>query len=426
MGSKTARARGGSKGGGMGPGQSMAMAGNTGLASFSEADINKVQQAKRQFEKATGRDTPSSYADIGREIGELGSKYRRPVQINPSLGAFSDDSGRMYTPSDFDARGNMMAFTATPPTLGQMFGDMGRAVTGYNSLQYPAGANVPVMSRTRGLAEVLAKVAIPGSIGMNIARDLFSRFFPGQEEEETATDPRIVSGAYDALRRSNADRGFAPEGFTFPTDIQREVGPTVDLRKPTIEEMETIPITETGAIPIIESGDTTKPGPTIADYLSAGYGGQRISPEQQDLIDEFMEADERLQKRDTAEEVQGPSPQYLTDVESAFMYPKDYTIPFTDIQIPSLGNAIESAVTSGQGFDAGQNLTPAGEAVYDRLVEEFNFSPEDALERIKVLNNAGVKNTSVGALFADGGLTTTVPPKEGPMSAGVASLFKNK
>ena len=139
-----------------------------------------------------------------------------------------------------------------------------------------------------------------------------------------------------------------------------------------------------------------------------------------------MEADERLQKRDTAEEVQGPSPQYLTDVESAFMYPKDYTIPFTDIQIPSLGNAIESAVTSGQGFDAGQNLTPAGEAVYDRLVEEFNFSPEDALERIKVLNNAGVKNTSVGALFADGGLTTTVPPKEGPMSAGVASLFKNK
>ena len=99
MGSKTARATGGTKGGGMGPMQSMAMAGNTGLASFSKADINKVQQAKQQFQKATGRDTPSSYAAIGKEIGELGSKYRRPVQLNPGLGAFSDGSGRMYTMS---------------------------------------------------------------------------------------------------------------------------------------------------------------------------------------------------------------------------------------------------------------------------------------------------------------------------------------
>jgi len=33
----------------MGPGQSMAMAGNTGLATFSENQINKVQDAIRHF-----------------------------------------------------------------------------------------------------------------------------------------------------------------------------------------------------------------------------------------------------------------------------------------------------------------------------------------------------------------------------------------
>ena len=411
MGSKTARASGGSKGGGMGPGQSMAMAGNTGLASFSEADINKVQQAKRQFEKATGRDTPSSYAAIGREIGEIGSKYRRPVQINPSLGAFSDDSGRMYTPSDFDARGNMMAFTATPPTLGQMFGDMGRAVTGYNSLQYPAGANVPVMSRTRGLADVLAKIAIPGSIGMNIARDLFSRFFPGQEEEEEGT----------------VNRGFAPEGFTFPADLpQRNIqeetaGPTVDLRTPTIEEMKTTNV--------LQSGDF---GPTIDEYLSAGYGGQRVSPEQQALLEE---------------------------IQPKFMYPEDYTLPFTDIKIPSLGYAIEDLITGGTGFDAtktvspeaqpnisevgdqgiyevGPNLvgvgpemgifndpfdrssgyTPGLQTYRDNLIAQ-GISPEQADQMTRNLAAYGYK---------EGGLTDTIPPERGPMSEGVASLFKNK
>ena len=41
---------------GMGPGQSMAMAGNTGLASFTQKDIEKVQQAKREYNEFTGRD----------------------------------------------------------------------------------------------------------------------------------------------------------------------------------------------------------------------------------------------------------------------------------------------------------------------------------------------------------------------------------
>jgi hypothetical protein len=62
----------------------------------------------------------------------------------------------------FDSRGNLMLFTAKPPTLGQMFGDMGRAFTGYDSLKYPKqefqgpfpvgqNRNLPYMETTPGM-----------------------------------------------------------------------------------------------------------------------------------------------------------------------------------------------------------------------------------------------------------------------------------
>jgi len=65
---------------------------------------------------------------------------------------------------------------------------------------------------------------------------------------------------------------------------------------------------------------------------------------------------------------------------------------------------------------AGIDLSSAGQAYYDSLIEQ-GMSPIEAEQQVKVLAGYGYK---------DGGLTTTVPPKEGPMSAGVASLFKNK
>ena len=195
---------------------------------------------------------------------------------------------------------------------------------------------------------------------------------------------------------------------------------------------------------VTESGDF---GPTIDEYLSAGYGGQRVSPEQQDLLEE---------------------------IQPKFMYPESYTLPFTDIEIPSLGRAIENIVTGGTGFDAtktvspeaqpniiaetaeipyepkpnifgltdegtyevGPNLigvgpemgifndpfdrssgyTPGLQTYYDNLIAS-GVSPEEAERMTLNLSAYGYK---------DGGLTKTVPPKEGPMSAGVASLFKNK
>ena len=120
---------------GMSPGQSMAMAGNTGLAGLRERDVSNLQAGT---ERAGNK---MSFADLGRAANEMGSKYMRPVQINRSF--FGDDSGRQVTPSMLDSQGNFMPFTARPPSLPQLFGDASRAFTGYNSLKYPATGPMP-------------------------------------------------------------------------------------------------------------------------------------------------------------------------------------------------------------------------------------------------------------------------------------------
>ena len=114
---------------GMSPGQSMAMARNTGLAGLRERDVYNLQAGT---ERAGNK---MSFAELGRAANERGSKSMRPVQINTSF--FGDDSGRQVTPSMLDSQGNFMPFTAKPPTLPQLFGDVSRAFTGYNSLKYP-------------------------------------------------------------------------------------------------------------------------------------------------------------------------------------------------------------------------------------------------------------------------------------------------
>jgi hypothetical protein len=120
---------------GMSPGQSRAMAGNTGLAGLNERDVYKLQAGT---ERAGNK---MSFADLGRAANEMGSKYRRPVQVNKSF--FGDDSGRQVTPSMLNSQGNFMPFTATLPNFSPLFGDASRAFTGYNSLKYPATGPMP-------------------------------------------------------------------------------------------------------------------------------------------------------------------------------------------------------------------------------------------------------------------------------------------
>ena len=170
---------------GMGPGQSMAMAGNTGLASFKEKDINRVQQEKRAYNEFSGRDRNerASYTDIGQEIDELASKYRRPVKIADGFGAYSDGSGRAYTPNDFNADGSFRSFTASRPTFSQVMGDAGRAFKGYNSINYdnPGQGYSPVsMQRTPGMIEqgILSPLTTMAKAALGATNDLAGKIKP--------------------------------------------------------------------------------------------------------------------------------------------------------------------------------------------------------------------------------------------------------
>ena len=170
---------------GMGPGQSMAMAGNTGLASFKEKDINRVQQEKRAYNDFSGRDRNerASYTDIGQEIDELASKYRRPVKIADGFGAYSDGSGRAYTPNDFNADGSFRSFTASRPTFSQVMGDAGRAFKGYNSINYdnPGQGYSPVsMQRTPGMIEqgILSPLTTMAKAALGATNDLAGKIKP--------------------------------------------------------------------------------------------------------------------------------------------------------------------------------------------------------------------------------------------------------
>jgi len=200
---------------GMGPGQSRAMAGNTGLASATEKQANTISRGLRNL----GKD--SSFKSIGQNIGEIGSKYRRPANVEDyarkmdmiNQGFANEKPATTFVGPDGiprinfngtglkDAQGRTILsmmnpqLNASQPTFSQVFGikdgDIRRALTGYNSIKYdePSGlydsrltgstdqfgntigqANSQIsMQRTPGMMEqgggilsMLANVAKPG------------------------------------------------------------------------------------------------------------------------------------------------------------------------------------------------------------------------------------------------------------------------
>ena len=195
----------------MGPAESMARAGNTGLASFTKEDINRVRKAKRDYNEFTGRDINenATYTDIGQEIGELGSKYRRPVKISDALGAKSDGSGRMYTPNDFYGDGSFRAFTATQPTFSQVFGrdgDIRRTFNGYDSIKYDnsgQGYSPISMRYTPGLIEqgILSPLTTVAKAALGATNDLAGKIKP------------LFSGTVD----------FFKEGLGALNDVKQEI-----------------------------------------------------------------------------------------------------------------------------------------------------------------------------------------------------------
>jgi len=180
-----------SSGGGMGPGQSMAMAGNTGLASATEKQAQTIK-----------RTTGKSFKAIGQQIGEVGSKYRRPADVekyakNLSVMEAGDVLGaKKFTGADGvervsfvgtgmkDEQGRTILSKQTPqltaqaPTLRQLGGDIARGVMGYNTLKYTDGSNQPTMVREKGLIEMTPAMSI-----FNAIRG--SKFFTNRDEQRS-------------------------------------------------------------------------------------------------------------------------------------------------------------------------------------------------------------------------------------------------
>jgi hypothetical protein len=150
----------------MNPAGSMAMAGNYGLAGLSQNQANQIKQAQQtinqfndQFKGNTSE--PVTFKDIGQQFGEMGSKYRRPVDKDRyanKANLFNQGiagGGKIFVGPDGIPRlsfnnqvvrdpktgAQMMSMmlpymTAQAPTLGQLGGDIKRAFTGYDSLKY--------------------------------------------------------------------------------------------------------------------------------------------------------------------------------------------------------------------------------------------------------------------------------------------------
>lgn len=110
--------------------------------------INKLRQTQGQEPSYTAQDL---LAD--KTATEM--KYGREARLNKSL--FGDDSGRTITPSMLDSRGGLMTFTAAPPTLGQLFGDIGRAFTGGTAFSKAAG--LPDPADQQGILSALPKMS---------------------------------------------------------------------------------------------------------------------------------------------------------------------------------------------------------------------------------------------------------------------------
>ena len=222
MGSSTSTSK--SSGGGMGPGQSMAMAGNTGLATATTKQAETIK-----------RTTGKSFKAIGQKIGEVGSKYRRPADVEKyakelrTMEAGDVLGAKKFTGADGvervsfvgtgmkDEQGRTILskqipqLTAQAPTLRQLGGDIARGVMGYNTLKYLDGSNQPTMVREKGLIEMTPAMSI-----FNAIRG--SKFFTNRDEQRsepvTQTTMPTESDIRENERKLKLEKRLAALGST--------------------------------------------------------------------------------------------------------------------------------------------------------------------------------------------------------------------
>jgi len=352
---------------------------------------SKTARAERQKQREDNTAQLMENILTGGEISKAreaelqkAANFGRGVQLLPpstTVEGLTQGDGQpvMLTNPNFQPR-----IVANQPTLAEVGGDIVRGLFGgkaerpfFTSPDAPPGretgldfANMlPAPERTEGIIPAILNT---GGIG-GIVLDAFRNLLRGQEEEEE-------------------EQQAMPSAFT--TNPAYFINPG-DLTPKNIEVTELL-------------GSPTTP-PNQPGGLSLGQAAPGGRDPSEDTISSVSEVPANI----GGFAVQGAPVDFIT-TDRAFFYPEDYTLPFTNTQIPSLGRFIESVFTGGQGAEATERLTPAGEALYKTLTEQEGLTRDEAISRIRLLE---------GTSFAMGG---SVPPEKGPMSQGVGSLFQER
>ena len=324
-------------------------------------------------------------ANFGRGVQFIpGSPTVKGVtQIDPVTGEKKPVYRTGTTAADFTGK-----IIANQPTIGEFFGDMGRGLMGGQAdtpqFNLPTGAPgtqtqnfasmLPAPEKTQGIIPALLNTGGNGGLALNIIQDLFGKrknfLFPEEEEEDTFSSAADAMGGAAAINLGDIRTQRNLAGTT---------GDEIDQFIRTI-------------------------GDPNVDLFSSGADATR--PAVANLNDRFSSAADAMGGAGIDLEKLDQSNQLLNEITDQGIYETGSNL---------LGVGPEMGVFNVPG-DRGSGFTPALETYYNNLIEQ-GVSPEEALKQTKVLSAYGYK---------DGGLTKTVAPQEGPMSAGVASLFKNK
>jgi hypothetical protein len=417
----------------MGPGQSMAMSGNTGLAGFSENqanEIKKAQQAIQNYNQSQGGGSnkpPVSFKDIGQQIGELGSKYRRPVGFDqyankamlfnqgiagggkivvgpdgiPRL-QFGDQVVR--DPNTGAQMLSMMLpqLTASAPTLSQLGGDISRAFTGYDSLKYPdqsfqgpflsgQNADTPYMSRTPGMFEGVNPLSlIPGvgtvmKIGEGI-KSVYDFMFP---------KPPVVNygGSSDITVTEEPQFPYNFETNIKPKPLTNEILPTELTEEDFNNTYQFLNDSRLKDLPF-------KAVPNISNVNLNNSQLAEVNPEQRQMLDQYLFNEmlqEEIERNKQQKLFDDMNPEYRIDPEGQpVLMAQNFGLPSLKQSYDFLRNPQVETPLGNLKFDNFLSGNP--QLGYSNTVDIFG-------QPIDVTATIGSKGANIGGSFSfkDGG-----------------------
>ena len=196
----------------MGPMESLARSGTTGLATATPREAETIKEA-----------TGKSFNAISKNIGEVGSKYRRPADVEKYAKELKTiEEGKAKGAKTFvgpdglervsfvgtgmkDEEGRTILSKTTPtltakaPTLKELGGDIMRGVLGYNTLKYTDSSNVPTMVREKGLIEMTPAMSIFNAIRGN-------KFFTSKDDSQQTSSTINTTDTTEEFAQSEIDR----------------------------------------------------------------------------------------------------------------------------------------------------------------------------------------------------------------------------